>query len=295
VNVANVQRSGNKTVTGISLDTVSPVLYSRDMRSRYAIPCLLAVDVIGVTGDDAAVQSLSFGEWKLARALTLQGPTHHVQNIDFDSAELWVISVDSDNRKGYLRAFSLSSGRMIRSVEVQDEQRFHPGGIAAEGESLWLPAAEYRANSTSVIQKRNKRTLALEASFGVSDHIGCIAVTPLHLIGGNWDSRQFYVWNRAGKLLRKVESTTQNAYQDIKFEGGFLVASGVLPDRTGAIDWIELPSFRLVRRVKVGNTDRHVPYTREGMAIRGAQLLLLPEDSPSRLFLFARPSRAGIR
>jgi hypothetical protein len=65
----------------------------------------------------------------------------------------------------------------------------------------------------------------------------------------------------------------------------------VLPDHSGAIDWIEFPSFRLVRRVKVANTERHVPFTREGMAIRGKQLLLLPEDEPSRLFIFTRDRR----
>jgi hypothetical protein len=33
--------------------------------------------------------------------------------------------------------------------------------------------------------------------------------------------------------------------------------------------------------------SRGVPYTSEGMAIRGDRILLLPEDSPSRLFQFS--------
>ena len=73
----------------------------------------------------------------------------------------------------------------------------------------------------------------------------------------------------------------------MKFADGLLVASGVLPDRNGAIDWLEFPSFRLARRLKFGNTERQAPLTREGMAIPGKQLLLLPEDEPSRVFLFA--------
>jgi hypothetical protein len=258
------------------------------MRLKYTISCFLALGVISVAAEDALVPSLSFGEWTLARVLALKGPTNHVQGIDFDSRLAWVTSVDSANHKGYLQEFSLGFGDMMRSVEIQDGERFHPGGIAAEGEFLWVPVAEYRANSTSVIQKRSKGTLGLEISFGVPDHIGCIAVTPEYLIGGNWDSRDFYVWDHTGKLLHKVTSTTQNAYQDMKFEAGLLVGSGLLADRSGAIDWIELPSFRLVRRVKVGKTDREAPFTREGMAIRGPQLLLLPEDGPSRLFLFTQ-------
>jgi hypothetical protein len=60
----------------------------------------------------------------------------------------------------------------------------------------------------------------------------------------------------------------------------------LLPDRTGAVDWLEFPILRLAKRVKMGNTDRGVPFTHEGMAIRNSELVLLPEDGPSRLFFF---------
>ena len=117
-------------------------------------------------------------------------------------------------------------------------------------------------------------------------HRNTFAVTPEYLVGGNWDSRDFYVWDRTGKLVRKAAANTGNAYQDMKFEGGLLVASGLLPDHTGAVDWIEFSSFHLLKRLKFGSTERHAPFSREGMAIRGKQLLFLPEDEPSRLFVF---------
>ena len=47
------------------------------------------------------------------------------------------------------------------------------------------------------------------------------------------------------------------------------------------------PDERCIRRVTVGQTSRGVPYTSEGMVVRGDRLLLLPEDSPSRLFQFS--------
>ena len=81
-------------------------------------------------------------------------------------------------------------------------------------------------------------------------------------------------------------SQTDNGYQDMKFDSGQIIASGILPDKTGAIDWLDYPSLHLARRVKAGNTDRGVLYTREAMAIRGNKLLLLPEDGASRLFVF---------
>jgi hypothetical protein len=220
------------------------------------------------------------------RVLELKGATHHVQGIDLDARRLWVTSVDTEARKGYLHEFALPGGTLARAVDVSDGVRFHPGGIAADASSIWLPVAEYRRASTSVIQRRDKRTLEVESQFAVNDHIGCIAVTGDELIGGNWDSREFYVWDRGGKLLREIANPTDNAYQDLKFDGQRLVASGLLPDHTGAIDWLEWPALRLVRRVKMGKTSRGAPFTREGMALRGGELLLVPEDGPSRVFFF---------
>ena len=132
-----------------------------------------------------------------------------------------------------------------------------------------------------------RRTLELEAQFEVGDHIGCVAAGDGVLVGGNWDSRIFYVWDRSGKLLRKVENPTPNGYQDLKFAGGQLVGGGLLPGKVGAIDWMEWPSLKLVKRMEAGKTSRGVAFTNEGMAVRAGRLWLLPEDGPSRLFEFA--------
>jgi len=224
---------------------------------------------------------------KPERVLELQGQTYHVQGIDTDGLHMWVTSVDRPTSKGFLSVFSLADGRMENRIELQDGDRYHPGGIALDGDSVWLPVAEYRAKSTSTIQRRNKLTLDLEFQFPVPDHIGCVAVTPEFIIGGNWDSREFYVWDHRGTLIRKVANETMNAYQDLKFRSGSIVASGVLPGRQGAVDWLEFPSMRLHHQILVPNTDRGEPFTREGMTIFQDRLWLLPEDGPSRLFVFA--------
>ena len=234
-----------------------------------------------------AAFTCAFGsDLTLVRTLALRGDTHHVQGIDFDERRVWVTSVDRTHRKGFLQEFSLQTGERLREIDVTSGDRFHPGGMAFDGESLWIPVAEYRRNSSAVIQKRSARTLEIELQFEVSDHIGCIAATSGTLVGANWDSRDFYVWDRNGKLIRKAPNPTPNAYQDLKFAGGQLAGGGLLPGRTGALDWLEYPALRLLRRIIPGSTDRGVPYTNEGMAIRGDRLLLLPEDSPSRLFEF---------
>jgi hypothetical protein len=251
------------------------MLYAFRMRCVSVAWLLMGISVFG-----------SSGELSLLRVLELKGRTHHVQGIDSNAQRLWVTSVDTPNRKGFLHQFSLTTGDLERAIEIQDGDRFHPGGIAADMTSLWIPVAEYRANSTSTIQRRSKRTLKLESQFSVSDHIGCVAFTPEFLIGANWDSREFYVWTHEGNLIRKLANTTANAYQDMKYDSGRLVASGLLPDHTGAIDWLEFPSMKLLRRIMPGKTDRGAVFTREGMSVRGNQLLLLPEDGPSRLFVF---------
>jgi hypothetical protein len=216
----------------------------------------------------------------------LDGKLHHVQGIDIEGERLWVTSVHAVERKGYLHLFDRSTGRMLTETEVQEGKRIHPGGIALWQESIWIPVAEYDRQGTTSIQKRDKHTLRLQRSFEVPDHIGCVAVDSDRIVGGNWDSLQFYVWTPAGRLIRKVDNRTGNRYQDIKIAGGKLVASGKLSPREGAIDWLDLETFRLIRRIDAGMTDRDVVYTNEGMALLGRRLYLLPEDGPSRVFVF---------
>ena len=223
------------------------------------------------------------------RVLSLQANTAHVQGIDTDGAHLWVTSVDRATRKGFLQEFAVANGKLERTIELQDVDRYHPGGIAADADSLWIPVAEYRASSSAIIQRRNKHTLALEFQFAAPDHIGCLAVTPDLLIGGNWDGRDFYLWDHQGNLKRKVSSTTGNSYQDLKFRDGKLVASGLLPDRKSAIDWLDATTFTLLHRLPLGQTDRNQPLTREGMTLFEKQIWLLPEDGNSRLFVFDIP------
>ena len=223
------------------------------------------------------------------RVLALQAKTTHVQGIDTDGVHLWVTSVDRATRKGFLQEFAVADGRLLRTLEIQDGDRFHPGGISADSDSLWIPVAEYRRESTAVIQRRNKTTLALESQFPVADHIGCVAVTPEFLLGGNWDSRDFYLWDHQGKLIRKIPSTTANGYQDLKFRAGQLLASGLLEGNRAALDWLDPSTMKLQRRLPLGNTDRGAPLTREGMTVFENHLWLLPEDGDSRLFIFDLP------
>ena len=100
------------------------------------------------------------------------------------------------------------------------------------------PGGRISREKHAVVQRRNKRTLAMESQFTVDDHVGCIAVTPEFLIGGNWDSRDFYFWDHQGKLIRKVPSTSANSYQDLKFR-----------ERSS---WLHRDSLRVVMPPSIG-------------------------------------------
>ena len=219
----------------------------------------------------------------------LVGPTHHVQGIDVEGDIVWVSAVEKATHKGFLSRFNLKTGQRLLTVEVQDGERYHPGGLQLDGESIWLPVAEYRRDSSAWIQKRNKHTLALESQFPVADHIGCVAVSSGVIWGGNWNSRHLYRWHPGGTLIDKRPNPTGTGFQDLKIHDGSLIGNGVKTPTSGTIEWLHPESFILQRSISTGKTDRNVRYSNEGMAIHKGILYLLPEDDPSRLFRFRLP------
>jgi hypothetical protein len=234
-----------------------------------------------------SVRSGSLGT--LLRTVPLAATLDHPQGItaSADGGTWYVSSVLRKEQKGLLVAFRASDGSVVQRVEVQDGPRYHPGGLARSGDVIWVPVAEYRNASTSVIQARDARTLALQRSFAVADHIGAVAVTTAGaLIGCNWDARVFYEWNFDGVETQKVDHLGAARYQDLHWTGETLLAGGLLGD-DGVIDTLEWPSLDLRERIVVGKTDRGVVVTHEGLAVAGKELLLMPEDDPSRVFVHA--------
>ncbi len=224
----------------------------------------------------------------LLQTIALEGDTHHVQGIAVEGNTLWVTSVDRAAQKGFLSEYALDTGRRIRSVELQKGDTFHPGGFDQDEESLWIPVAEYRPNSHTLIQRRSKQTLELLSSFEVPDHIGCLAVLSSSLIAANWDARKFYTYSLDGKQQSVRNNPNLTRYQDIKYRDGAIIASGLYPKgRTGgAVEWLDPETFMPMRTESFALTDRGTPFNNEGMELRDNRLYLLPEDSHSRLFVF---------
>ena len=264
-----------------------------ETRSKPALVTLVAMKIallvmLGVSLFAADPVEESLERWRQGTTVPLQATLHHVQGIDIEGGILWVSSVDRATEKGYLSRFDLATGRLLKQIEVQEGKRYHPGGISLSGDSIWVPVAEYDRDGPATIQRRNKTTLALEASFSVNDHIGCVAVTPEGLIGGNWDSRILYRWRTDGTEIGHAANPQPTRYQDLKWSDGYLLGSGGLERGAGAVDWLDPVDYKLVRKIRAHQTDRGVPFTNEGMTLRNGSLYFLPEDDPSRLFVFRK-------
>src|SRR5262249_15181350 len=135
-----------------------------------------------------------------------------------------------------------------------------------------------------------KATLKVISSFVVKDHIGALAVNASRIYAANWDADRFYAFDHNGTVLTSRENATRVAYQDLKFVGDDVVASGIMHDQqTGAIDWLDGRTLSLRQRLHVGKTSSGLVWTREGMAVNDGKLYLLPDDghgTPADVYVF---------
>lgn len=262
---------------------------------RKAVHAALAGLTLVLPGAPAAAHATLAGieHAQLQGTLNLQGRLFHVQGVDLDSRHIWVTSVDVWHHRGYLHEFNRATGAFERRLELTDGPRYHPGGFSLAGRSIWVPVAEYRSNSSAVLEEIDADTLQIRRKIRVADHLGCVAVSDHTLVAGNWDSKRLYILDLDNSApMRVVRNPSPTRYQDMKFIDGQLVAGGVLTRHSGTIDWIDFPSITLVQTLRTGATVRAGPfghakaYTGEGMTLQGRDLYVLPEDGPSRLFHF---------
>lgn len=235
---------------------------------------------------------------RLLDTLELEGEIFHVQGLELDGRRIWVTSVDQKTRKGYIHEFDRRTGKLLRRLELTDGAKYHPGGISISGGSIWVPVAELKPKSSSVLVEIDAGSLRIRRKIHVADHLGCVAASGRNLVAGNWDSELLYIFDLADTArVRVVPNPSPTHYQDMKFVDGQLVAGGSLTLWSGAVDWIDWPSMKLRRTLRAGAIGpvrplgRGGPYTGEGMAIEGRELYVVPEDGPSRLFHFRLDDR----
>ena len=221
--------------------------------------------------------------------LTLRGEVFHVQGLDIDAQFIYVTSADTRGRRALLHKFN-RAGDLVGVVDITDGSRTHPGGFSIEGDSIWIPVAEYRPGSTSRIVEIDKATLTIRSSFLVNDHIGAVAAGGGRIHGGNWDSEMLYAWDARGHQLTRVRNPGRVAYQDLKWVDGVLVASGLQRGGfAGAVDWLDPDTLQFRGHLPVGRMENGGVWAQEGMALAGDSLYFLPDDGRdgvARVYVF---------
>lgn len=218
--------------------------------------------------------------WRLVRKVGLDFPTYHPQGLARVGDRLFLSSVEiteppvkyPEPRDGYDRStgqgvghvFVLTrDGRLLRDIVVGEGTMYHPGGIDYDGKNVWVPVAEYRPNSRSVVYTIDPDTYKVTERFRHSDHVGGVVRDPSSgtVHGVSWGSRSFFTWTEDGRLLRSSANESHYVdYQDCELAGEQVqLCSGIAGLPTAGGGSYELGGLALVD-LNDGSTLHEVPF-----------------------------------
>jgi Family of unknown function (DUF6454) len=205
---------------------------------------------------------------------------------------------------GHLFVFN-KEGKLLKDIELGEGMIYHPGGIAFDGKYIWVPVAEYRPNSHSIIYKVNYETLKVEEAFRVNGHIGGMVRDEQSgkLIGVSWGSRKFYEWNEKGKQLRiKANSSHFIDYQDCEGVGqSKMICSGISefpnpateytkPYELGGLALIDMKNLTTIHEVPSKFSPQGHVITRNPVFLENAgdelRLYAVPDDDDAYLLVY---------
>jgi Family of unknown function (DUF6454) len=315
-----------------------------DCISRRRLTAILTVLCLGVA--PAALQAaepdrdvladrvtkLSRGtQWKPVSVVPINFLTHHPQGMVKIGDTLFVSSVeirqptkrfpqpvdgyDRDTGAGVGHLFKIDmKGNLIADITLGEGTIYHPGGIDYDGKYIWVPVAEYRPNSRSIVYRVDPETMKAEEMFRFADHVGGVVhnTDDKTLHGVSWGSRRFYRWslddsgkptnaNESPEKLRTLNTSHYLDYQDCKYAGkSRMLCSGVTemrltpeaaPFRLGGLDLVNLADGRPIFQTPVllwtaaGMDMTHNPVWMEASdtGIRG---YFMPEDDKSTLYIY---------
>jgi hypothetical protein len=309
---------------------------------RHVLTCVMVVTAAAVTVGSVPADSRSTvaervvkltrdSSWKPVASVPIAFTTFHPQGMVKIGNTLFVSSVeiqertrllpqpvdgyDRDAGKGVGHLFKIDmQGNLIADLRLGEGTIYHPGGLDYDGTNIWVPVAEYRPNSRSIIYRVDPDAMKATEVFRFGDHIGGIVhnTDDQTLHGVSWGSRRFYRWTmgddgqvtNAGtpaEKLRTLNTSHYVDYQDCKYVGARrMLCTGVTemrqtpgasPFRLGGIDLVDLTDGRPVHQVPVllwtpGGMDMtHNPVWIEPSA-NGLRGYFMPEDDKSTLYIY---------
>ena len=255
-------------------------------------------------------------EWRRTGEVKLQFRTYHPQGMALVGDRFFLSSVEvidraADDGVGHLFEVDFA-GNLRRQIQMGEGSVYHPGGIDFDGRSVWVPVAEYRPDSRSLVYRVDPVTLSAERVFQFADHLGALVCDRAgrQLLGVSWGSRRIYRWD----LLpdrdvprdpnTPVEARNHSFYVDYQ-DGQFLPRTSLAlfsglgrinspggPGFTlGGLELVDLGSLRAVHQVPVPLwTARGQSLLQNPMAAQvapgGLRFLFVPEDDSSVLYSY---------
>lgn len=253
--------------------------------------------------------------WKQVAEVPLAFPAHHPQGMVKIGSSFFMSSVEVLDRaagKGVGHLFKFDAdGKLLADVRLGEGAMYHPGGIDFDGRYLWVPVAEYRPNSRSIIYKVDPETLGITEVFRFDDHIGgLVHDTDSHTLHGiNWGSRTFYEWPLETKETLsevkppKVPATPNPSYyidyQDCHYAGNHQMLCGGLKNYKngsstfglGGLELVNLADHRPVHQVPLalwsptGRPMTQNPFWLESTET-GLRAYFVPDDDAATLFVY---------
>ena len=315
------------------------------MSSRQMRPLLLALSAVIVlsntvcveaAGPDAAVSDrvkmLTRGtQWRQVAAIPLGFDTQHPQGMVKIGDDFYVSSVeiktptkrfaqlqdgyDRDTGEGVGHLFKIDkTGKLLSDTVLGEGSIYHPGGIDFDGRFIWVPVAEYRPNSRSIVYKVDPATMKPVEVFRYGDHLGGVVHNTddrtLNLV--SWGSRRFYRFALDGdgrvtnagipaEQLRKANRSGYIDYQDCKYLGrSEMLCSGLNNYQMkkdgprfplGGFEIVDLNSDRVVSQMPIELwTESGLPMTQNPFWIEatatGLRTYFMPEDGKSTLYIY---------
>ncbi|MBW7452593.1 DUF6454 family protein [Paenibacillus sepulcri] len=272
----------------------------------------------------AQFQSLARStKWELTNKIDLQFNNHHSQGMVrigdlfyLSSVELIEKPAGFDKPRlgydrtpgkgiGHLFVFDIQ-GKLVQDILLGEGDIYHPGGIDFDGDKIWVPVAEYRPDSESIVYKVDPTTMKAEEFFRVPDHIGGMVRDGQDgkLTGNSWGSRKFYKWDQNGQLLLVKENSSHFVdYQDGQYAGeGKMILSGISelahsssgnskPYELGGLALIEMNTLNTIHEVPITefSPQGHV-ITRNPVFLENAgqelRLYAVPDDDRGSLLIY---------
>jgi hypothetical protein len=288
---------------------------------RSCIAVVLALMTLGVAADAArsgprdSVLATRFARltrataWTRAEEIPIAFPTFHPQGMVRIGETFFMSAVDKTNNVGHLFKIDARGG-LVADLRLGEGSIYHPGGIDYDGQSIWVPVAEYRPDSRAIVYRVDPETMKASEVFRFADHLGAIVHdtddNTLHAV--SWGSRRFYQWplDARGTVADpaaahpRLNPSSYVDFQDCHYAGGHMMLCGGVAElrrtattsfRLGGLELIDLAEGRPLHQLPValwtstGRVMTENPMWIEPAAA-GLRAFFVPEDDHSTIYVY---------